>query len=51
MDNAFYGFAVLLFCAVILLIEGLYLWWNSAHGGGAQRIARRLKVMALSTSG
>jgi len=49
MDNAFYGFAVLLFCAVILLIEGLYLWWNSAHGGGAQRIARRLKVMAVAT--
>ena len=48
MDNAFYGFAVLLFCAVILLIEGLYLWWNSAHGGGAQRIARRLKVMAVA---
>jgi tight adherence protein B len=51
MDGAFYGFVVLLFTAVILLIEGLYLWWNSAHGGGAQRIARRLKVMATSTSG
>jgi tight adherence protein B len=50
MDGAFYGFVVLLFAAVILLIEGLYLWWNSAHGGGAQRIARRLKVMAVSTS-
>jgi len=49
MDGAFYGFVVLLFAAVILLIEGLYLWWNSAHGGGAQRIARRLKVMAVST--
>ena len=51
MDGAFYGFVVLLFAAVILLIEGLYLWWNSAHGGGAQKIARRLKVMAVSTSG
>jgi tight adherence protein B len=51
MDGAFYGFVVLLFAAVILLIEGLYLWWNSAHGGGAQRIARRLKVMAASTAG
>jgi len=50
MDGAFYGFVVLLFAAVILLIEGLYLWWNSAHGGGAQRIARRLKVMAVSTA-
>jgi len=51
MDGAFYGFVVLLFAAVILLIEGLYLWWNSTHGGGAQRIARRLKVMAASTAG
>jgi tight adherence protein B len=51
MDGAFYAFVVLLFAAVILLIEGLYLWWNSAHGGGAQRIARRLKVMATSTAG
>ncbi|HEX8477076.1 MAG TPA: type II secretion system F family protein [Telluria sp.] len=49
MDGAFYGFVVLLFAAVVLLIEGLYLWWNSAHGGGAQRIARRLNVMAAST--
>jgi tight adherence protein B len=51
MDGAFYAFVVLLFTAVMLLIEGLYLWWNSAHGGGAQRIARRLKVMATSTAG
>jgi tight adherence protein B len=50
MDGAFYGFVVLLFTAVILLIEGLYLWWNSAHGGGAQRIARRLKVMSTSAA-
>jgi tight adherence protein B len=51
MDGAFYGFVVLLFAAVILMIEGLYLWWNSAHGGGARRVARRLKVMAASTGG
>jgi len=51
MDGSFYGFVVLLFAAVILLIEGLYLWWNSAHGGGAQRIARRLKVLAASGGG
>lgn len=50
MDLAFYGFVVLLFAAIFLLIEGLYLWWNSAHGGGARRIARRLQVMAISTS-
>ena len=51
MDGSFYGFVVLLFAAVILLIEGLYPWWNSFHGGGAQRIARRLKVLAASNGG
>ncbi len=46
MDAVFYGFTVLLFAAVILLIEGLYLWWSGTHGGGAQRIARRLRLMS-----
>ncbi|MBC7454809.1 MAG: type II secretion system F family protein [Massilia sp.] len=46
MDGVFYGFAVLLFAAVILLIEGAYLWWSSNHGGGVQRIARRLRMMS-----
>lgn len=50
MDGAFYGFVVLLFAAIFLLIEGFYLWWNSVHGGGARRIARRLKVMAIAAS-
>ncbi len=46
MDAVFYGFSVLLFAAVILLIEGAYLWWSGTHGGGAQRIARRLRHMS-----
>lgn len=46
MDVVFYGFAVLLFGAVILLVEGAYLWWSSTHGGGAKRIARRLRIMS-----
>ncbi|MDL2355190.1 MAG: type II secretion system F family protein [Pseudomonadota bacterium] len=45
MDGVFYGFAVLLFAAIILLVEGAYLWWGDTHGGGAQRIARRLRIM------
>jgi tight adherence protein B len=51
MDNIFFGFAVLLFAAIILLVEGAYLWWADAHGGSAQRIARRLRVMAERPSG
>jgi tight adherence protein B len=46
MDAVFYGFSVLLFAAVILLIEGAYLWWSGTHGGGAQRISRRLRLMS-----
>ncbi|MES2316968.1 MAG: type II secretion system F family protein [Pseudomonadota bacterium] len=46
MDALFYGFTVLLFAAVILLIEGAYLWWSGTHGGGAQRISRRLRLMS-----
>ena len=46
MDALFYGFVVLLFAAVILAVEGFYLWWMSTHGAAARRIARRLQVMS-----
>ncbi|KQQ32661.1 pilus assembly protein TadB [Duganella sp. Leaf126] len=46
MDTVFTAFAVLLFAAVILAVEGAWLWWSAAHGGGARRIARRLRLMA-----
>jgi hypothetical protein len=46
MDILFYGFVVFLFAAVILGIEGLYLWWVSTHGAAAQRVARRLQLMS-----
>ncbi len=46
MDMVFSSFAVLLFAAVILAIEGAWLWWSSTHGGGARRISKRLHLMA-----
>jgi tight adherence protein B len=46
MDLLFYCFIVCLFAAVILGIEGVYLWWVSTHGAAAQRVARRLQLMA-----
>ena len=51
MDALFYAFTVMLFAAVILMIEGAYLWWSSTHGGGAQRIARRLRLMSGGVDG
>ena len=46
MDIVFYAVTVLLFSAVILGIEGAYLWWSGSHGAAARRIARRLRVMS-----
>ena len=46
MDTLFYTFAVLVFAAVILMTEGAWLWWSGTHGGGARRIARRLRIMS-----
>ena len=46
MDLLFYSFTVFLFAAVILLFEGVYLWWSSTYGKAARRIARRLQVMS-----
>lgn len=51
MDLIFYGFAVLLFAACILMIEGAWLWWSTTHGSRAQRIAGRLRLMAARSSG
>ena len=49
MDLLFYSFTVFLFAAVILLIEGVDLWWSSTYGKAARRIARRLQVMSGGT--
>ncbi|AVR98952.1 type II secretion system F family protein [Pseudoduganella armeniaca] len=46
MDLVFAAFAVLLFAAVIFMVEGAWLWWTTSHGKGARRIARRLDMMA-----
>ena len=51
MDPIFSGFAVLLFAATILMVEGVWLWWSSAHGSAARRIAKRLRLMAASGEG
>lgn len=51
MDLMFSAFAVVLFAAVILAIEGAWLWWSGNHGGDARRIARRLQLMAARTDG
>ena len=49
MDAVFYAFVVFLFAAVILAIEGTYLWWMGTHGAAARRVARRLQLMSGSS--
>ncbi|NGZ86505.1 type II secretion system F family protein [Duganella aceris] len=42
--------ALLLFCAVLLLVWGIYTGWNNSRGPEAERVARRLRN-ALGDSG
>jgi tight adherence protein B len=42
----YYLFAILLFVAVVLLVEGAYVWWNNTKGPEAKRIERRLRAMS-----
>ena len=32
MSMIFYAFGILLFVAVVLCVEGIYLWWNNTTG-------------------
>ena len=51
MDYLFYFFATLIFIAVVLIIESVYLIWNSSRGPEAERVARRLRVMSAGAHG
>lgn len=51
MDALYYIFSTLIFIAVVLVIEGAYLTWNSSKGPEAERVARRLRVMSAGKHG
>ena len=51
MDYLYYVFAILIFIAVVLLIEGAYLAWNVSRGPEAERVARRLRIMSAGAHG
>ena len=46
MNRLFLGLAVLLFLAVVLVIEAAYVWWNSHHGAGVKRLDQRIRAMS-----
>lgn len=41
-----YLFSVLVFVAVVLLVEGAYVWWNDVRGPEVRRVERRLRMMS-----
>lgn len=45
MDSSYVLFAVLLFVAVVLALEGLYQMWASKNSGEAKRLAARLRAL------
>lgn len=49
MDYLYYITGIVVFVAVVLLIEGLYLSWNSSKGPEAERVARRLRMMSAGS--
>lgn len=48
MNTTFLAFAVLLFLATVLAIEGLHLYWISHHGAEAKRIAARIELGSVT---
>lgn len=46
MDILTLLFALATFVAVVLFLEGGYIWWNSTHGAQAKRLNRRLEEVA-----
>jgi tight adherence protein B len=44
-------FIVVAFLAVVLLIEGLYMMWNSYKGPEARKIGQRLRALSASSDG
>lgn len=45
MDYLYYIFGILIFVAVVMAIEGGFIWWNGNRGPEAARIKRRLHAM------
>jgi len=50
LSNMLAVFIVLAFIAMVLLLEGLYLTWNSYKGPQAKRIEQRLRAMSAGSA-
>lgn len=45
-DNFFVLAMLLLFVAVFVALEGIYIWWNAKRGPEASRLAKRLRMIS-----
>ncbi|NMG43078.1 pilus assembly protein TadB [Aromatoleum toluvorans] len=50
MDILSVLFALAVFIAVVLALEGGFLWWNATHSAEAQRLSRRLEEVATGVT-
>jgi tight adherence protein B len=46
MNPIFYASVILLFVAVVLAMEGAYIWWNNRHGALARRYESRIRAIS-----
>jgi tight adherence protein B len=46
MSPIFYASVILLFIAVVLAMEGGYIWWNNRHGAVARRYESRIRAIS-----
>ncbi|MPW17839.1 pilus assembly protein TadB [Paraburkholderia sp. CNPSo 3157] len=51
MNFIFYGFVILVFASIILLVEAGYLWWHSRHSSEAKRLENRIRMMSAGGHG
>ncbi|MEI5996894.1 type II secretion system F family protein [Paraburkholderia bengalensis] len=51
MNYLYYGFVILVFFSIILLIEATYLWWQSKHSSQAKRLENRIRMMSAGGHG
>src|SRR3954470_9617066 len=49
LNNSFFlAFAIMAFVAVVLMLEALYMLWNSYRGPEAKKIEQRLRALSAS---
>ncbi|MBV8272500.1 MAG: type II secretion system F family protein [Cupriavidus sp.] len=50
MDILILGFALSIFVFTVLLVAGMYQWWQSRHGQRARRLNQRLQAAMLNSA-